>query len=171
MAGTSLSGRSRPGLTPSQHNTHSMQRRSLLTLTFGFAAAAAYADQPEPVAAAAASIIELDRQLNEAIIAHDEARARQFYDDDFILSVAGGGIKRKEDMLADIRNPAVVLTVCQTSQVQVRVRGGTAVLTGILQQTGTVNGRPIDVKLNVTDTWVWLGGKWLLLAGHASLAR
>lgn len=118
----------------------------------------------------AEQIIELDKTLNQLIVAHDVATARTLYDDEFVLTVAGGA-KRKADMLADIGNPAVALTICETTDVTVRVRGTTAVLTGTLQQAGTVNGKPIDVKLRVTDTWVNVDGKWLLFAGHASVAK
>ncbi len=119
----------------------------------------------------AETIVELDRRLNQAILAHDTAAAGALYDDDFVLTVAGGRFKRKADMLADIGNPAVALTVCETTGVTVRERGATAVLTGVLRQAGTVNGRPMDVRLHVTDTWVNVDGRWLLLAGHASVAE
>jgi len=45
----------------------------------------------------------------------------------------------------------------------------TAVLTGILQQKGTYKGNAFDVKLYVTDTWVKVNSKWVLLAGHATV--
>lgn len=122
-------------------------------------------------AALARQVIELDRELNQAILEHDAGRASLLYDDDFILTVSGGGHKGKADMLADIRNPDVVLDICETSCAEVRVRGQVAVLTGILRQAGAVGGRSIDVTLQVTDTWVAVDGQWLLLAGHASVAK
>ncbi len=139
-----------------------------LATTAAAAAASGCAAQPVSVAELVA---ELDRQLNQAILTRDVRAARLLYDDDFVLTVSGGAFKRKADMLADIGNPAVSLSVCDTTDVRVRVRSSAAVLTGILRQAGTVNGRALDVKLNVTDTWVQGEGKWLLLAGHASLAR
>jgi hypothetical protein len=49
------------------------------------------------------------------------------------------------------------------------LRDDTAVLTGILHQRGTYDGKPFDVRLRVTDTWVRVGGEWKILAGHASV--
>jgi ketosteroid isomerase-like protein len=137
----------------------------------GLAAASTASNSVALAPPTAKAIVELDHRLSQAILAHDTAAAAALYDDDFLLTVAGGLFKRKADMLADIGNPAVKLTVCDTTDVTVRVRAGTAVLKGVLQQTGTVNGRPIDVKLHVTDTWVNVEGQWLLLAGHASFAK
>lgn len=116
------------------------------------------------------TVIDVDRQLNRAIMAHDVAVASALYDDDFVLTVSGGGTKRKADMLSDIANDQVALVVCETIDVQVRARGTAAVLTGTLLQAGTVRGRPYNVKLRVTDTWVLQDGRWLLLAAHASPA-
>ena len=114
------------------------------------------------------AVIELDKRLNGFILARDVVSASALYDDDFLLTVSGGGIKRKAQMLADIGNPAVALTVCETTDVAVLVRANVAVLTGTLRQAGMVDSRAFDVKLRVTDTWVNISGQWLLLAGHAS---
>jgi ketosteroid isomerase-like protein len=148
-----------------------MHRRQVLNALAGAAAAAAAGNSAAQPLSAAEMIIELDRQLNQSILTHDVRAASLLYDEDFVLTVSGGAQKRKADMLADIGNPAVSLSVCDTTDVRVRVRPSAAVLTGMLRQAGTVNGRALDVKLNVTDTWVKVEGKWLLLAGHASLAR
>jgi ketosteroid isomerase-like protein len=149
-----------------------MLRRQMLNTLAGLAAThtAASHSAPQPPSAAD-MVIEIDRRLNRSILAHDVASAAALYDDDFLLTVSGGGFKRKADMLADIGNPTVALSVCETTDVHVRIRGSTAVLTGTLLQAGTVNGRAFDVKLHVTDTWVNVDGRWLLLAGHASLAK
>lgn len=143
----------------------------MLTTIAGLAATAAASQPTSQPQSTANRIIEVDKRLNRAILAHDVASAAPLYDDDFLLTVSGGGFKRKSHMLADIGNAAVVLSVCETTNIEVRIRGGTAVLTGTLLQAGTVNGRALDVKLHVTDTWVNIDGQWLLLAGHASLAK
>ena len=72
-------------------------------------------------------------------------------------------------MLADISTPDLTLELNETTQVTVRVVENTAVLTGILQQKGTFKGNAFDVKLYVTDTWVKVNSKWILLAGHATV--
>lgn len=148
-----------------------MQKIPALALVALLVTTTTSADPAPPASGVAGQIVELDRQLNAAIVSHDVARASALYDDDFVLTVSGGGFKRKADMLADIRNEGVVLTACDTTEVVVRVRGDAAVLTGLLHQAGAVNGREIDAWLRVTDTWVEVDGKWLLLAGHASPAK
>ncbi len=148
-----------------------MLRRQMLKALVSLTATAVGSQSNSHTRSTQDMIVELDRRLNKSILANDVSSAAALYDDEFLLTVSGGGLKRKADMLADIGNPAVKLSVSDTTDITVRVRGGTAILTGVLRQAGTVNGRAIDVKLRVTDTWVNVDGRWLLFAGHASLAK
>jgi hypothetical protein len=109
-----------------------------------------------------------DHELNALIVAHDAAKAQAYYDDQFVLTTSSGKAKTKADLLAEIARPGLVLEVNETSDVAVRVRDRTAVLTGLLHQRGTLDGTAFDVRLRVTDTWVNTGTDWTLLAGHAS---
>lgn len=134
------------------------------------ASAGPLAAQPKGLSPAEA-VAEADKRLNAFIVSHDDASAAAFYDDEFLLTVSSGATKRKSDMLADIANRGIAWTACDTQDVVVRVRGNTAVLTGTLVQTGRINDRPFDVRLRVTDTWVKVDDRWVLLAGHASPAK
>src|SRR5262245_58306963 len=127
-------------------------------------AAAAFADD-------AADVIGSDEALNQAIIKHDAAQAATIYTDDFLLTTSSGKTKTKAAILEEIKLPDLVLEINKTSDVNVRVHGDTAVLTGTLQQKGSVKGTAFDVKLLVTDTWIRVGGKWMLLAGHATVIK
>lgn len=114
-------------------------------------------------------VIARDKELNQLIISHRSKEAANIYADDFILTTSSGKVKLKQDMLADISTPDLTLELNETTQVTVRVVENTAVLTGILQQKGTFKGNAFDVKLSVTDTWVKVNSKWILLAGHATV--
>jgi ketosteroid isomerase-like protein len=114
------------------------------------------------------AIAQRDRELNAAIVRHDVAAARGYYDDAFVLTTSAGKRKTKASLLAEIGAPGLVLAVNEMADVDVRIRVDTAVLTGILHQQGTFNGKPFDARVRVTDTWVRDHGQWRILAGHAS---
>lgn len=114
-------------------------------------------------------VIAQDKELNQFISQHRVKDAALIYADDFVLTTSSGKAKLKQDMLADISSPDVMLEINETTQVKVRVIENTAVLTGILQQKGTYKGNAFDVKLYVTDTWVKVKSGWILLAGHATV--
>lgn len=116
-----------------------------------------------------AQIIEADRQLNRLIATHQVDAAAQFYVDDFVLTTSSGAVKKKKDMLDEIGLADLQFEINETTQVQVRLVENTAILTGTLHQKGMYKQKPFDHKLLVTDTWIWVQGRWKLLAGHATI--
>jgi ketosteroid isomerase-like protein len=114
-------------------------------------------------------VLARDRELNALILRDDAAAAGAFYDDAFVLTTSSGKMKSKADLVREIALPGLVIDINETTDVVVRVRDDTAVLTGVLHQRGTFAGKPFDVRLRVTDTWVRTRGQWRILAGHASV--
>jgi ketosteroid isomerase-like protein len=120
-------------------------------------------------AAPAASVVAADTQLNRYIVQHDVRAAGAMYAEHFVLTTSSGKLKTREDMLREIASPQLTLEINETSCVEVRTTNDTAILTGRLHQKGRYQGRPFDVSLLVTDTWIRVDGDWRLLAGHASV--
>jgi hypothetical protein len=110
-----------------------------------------------------------DETLNRHILKNEVAFASGFYRDEFILTTGSVKQKTKADVLSEIGSSDLKLQVNLTENVEVRVVGQTAVLTGILHQQGSYKEKSFDVKLWVTDTWVKTETGWKILAGHASL--
>jgi ketosteroid isomerase-like protein len=110
---------------------------------------------------------DADRDLNELISANNAKAAESFYVQNFILTTSSGKINTRENVLHKIASADPKLEINQTDDVQVRVIGSTAVLTGVLHQKGSYQGRTFDALLRVTDTWVRTDAGWKLLAGHA----
>jgi ketosteroid isomerase-like protein len=49
--------------------------------------------------------------------------------------------------------------------------GHTAVVTGKTKVKGNARGKPIDIVVQFTDTFVKEGGRWRLAAGHVSRVK
>lgn len=105
-----------------------------------------------------------------AIMTGDMNSAASYYLDDFLLTTTAGIPKNKTNMLDDIGSPHLKLSVNETLAPTVRVHGDAAVLTGELHQKGTYQGRLLDARLLVSDTWIRTPEGWRLLSGHASPA-
>jgi hypothetical protein len=116
-------------------------------------------------------VTQADMQLNQFIVDHYVAAAALVYSDDFVLTTSSEAVKKKQDMLNDIGLTDLQFEINTTADVQVRVLGNTAVLTGTLHQKGLYKQKPFDNKLLVTDTWVLVDGRWKLLAGHATIIK
>jgi ketosteroid isomerase-like protein len=111
---------------------------------------------------------QVDAELNKLILKNASASAASFYAEAFLLTTSSGKVKLKADLVKEIGSPDLSLAINETTEVNVRVLGSTAVLTGMLHQKGSYKGTNFDVKLRVTDTWVRTETGWKLLAGHAS---
>jgi hypothetical protein len=131
---------------------------TVLSLAIGSRASASVAD-----------VLTAEVSLNDAILAHDVATAGHYLTDDYTLTLASGKVLDREALLAIVADRSVTLTTNRSHDERVRMYGdATAIVTGIVEEAGTQNGRPFDIQLPFTDTWVLQNGKWLQAAGHAS---
>jgi hypothetical protein len=117
------------------------------------------------------SVIDADTQLNQFIITHNVSAAAGIYLDDFVLTTSSGSSKSKQDMLGEIGLKDLIFEVNKTTDVTIRLYTNTAVLIGTLHQKGTYKNTPFDNKMLVTDTWLYIDGRWKLLAGHATVIK
>ena len=113
-------------------------------------------------------IERLDAELLAAMASHDVATVDRLLLDEFVLITSGGRVHGKREILAEVGSPTVVFEANASRDIHVRVRGDTAVLTGVLYQKGVQDGQVFDATVRYTDTWVRIGGEWRQLSGHAS---
>jgi ketosteroid isomerase-like protein len=116
---------------------------------------------------AAQEVKAADARLNELIMQNLSVEAAALYMDDFLLVTSKGKLVTKQEIVEQIASPELKFEVNETTEVRVRVHGTTAVLTGILLQQGSWKGKPFEVKLRVTDTWIKTDSGWRLLSGQA----
>ena len=130
---------------------------------------AALLSGPAVVLAAAPAqhpVAQLDQILNRFLQKQDAESAGAFLLDDFVLTFNVDPPVDRTAFLAGIKSPQVVMTLNESSGVQVHTHGDTAVLTGELHQKGTIKGSPFDLRMKVSYTWVRVGDTWKVLAGH-----
>jgi len=86
--------------------------------------------------------------------------------DKFVSTGADGKLMNKADSLADAK--ATKNTSADYENLQVTVFGDTAIATGGYKGKGTdASGKPFDVHLQWTDTWVKMrNGKWQCVASQ-----
>lgn len=117
----------------------------MLGFCLGLFTLTAVAQSPDD--AARLAVQHRDRELNELIINHNVNAAKEYYDSKFVLTTSADTEKSKADMLREIAMPGLTIEVNETTDVVVRVRASTAVLTGTLHQRGELDGKKFDVRL------------------------
>jgi len=120
------------------------------------------ADDKEIVAA-------LDTQYQAAVKENDAATMDRILADDFILVTGSGKTYTKADLLEESRSGRVHYDRQDDTKKTVRIWGETAVVTALLTEKGTDDGKPFDKTVWFSDTYVRTSAGWRYVFGQSSL--
>ena len=114
------------------------------------------------------SIRVLDGAWARAYATHDTALAQRLFADDVVITSSSGTMKSRDDEIRDVRpDPALQMHYFRTTNVDVRLRPGLAVVTGVAEWEFTYNGRLSAVRRRYTSVYA-RGGPlgWQMVALH-----
>jgi ketosteroid isomerase-like protein len=116
-----------------------------------------------------ASVLQAERDGCVAYLRGDADKIAKFLTDDYTLTNSKGEITTAADDIEDARSGRVHYDVFENYDMKVRVYGGhTAIVMGKTKVKGNAQGKPIDIIVQFTDTFVKQSGRWRLAAGHVS---
>jgi ketosteroid isomerase-like protein len=136
-------------------------------LAIGVLAAAPGRAQVAPDAVRA-ELLALEARWDSAVVRKDIAALEQIIAPSFVFIGADGSVSSRAEMLAALQAPDLVIDPFETRDVQVRLYGGTAILTGWFEQTGRFQGRAYRTRSRYTDVYVREAGRWVAVSAHAS---
>ena len=133
------------------------------------AAAAIQAQEAPPVPETLRKqLLEIEQAWDDAIVAKDLSVLQRIMAPGFTFIDADGSITERQALLDGIASPKLAIDPFLTRDVQVRVYGATAVLTGWFEQTGTYEGKRFRVRQRYTDVYVRQDTSWVAVSAHAS---
>jgi ketosteroid isomerase-like protein len=113
-------------------------------------------------------IRRLDKEITLATWTADAQWFEKNVADDYVLIAPNGIIRKRIDVIRELATPGVKMDPYEPLEVQIRVYGDSAVVTGRILQRFTLGRIRYANDLRYTDMWVKKRGKWLLVSGHAS---
>ena len=116
------------------------------------------------------TIVDLDTQYQLAVKTNDAATMDRILADDFVLVVGSGKTFTKADLLKEARDGTTAYEHQEDTQQTVRVWGDTAVITALLWEKGTSDGKSFDKKLWFSDVYKLTPQGWRYVFAQASLA-
>ncbi len=117
----------------------------------------------------AATLVDLENSWPEAVMKKDIPTLEKYYADDVTDVGPDGSLSTKQKDLDDIRNGVFVIESANATELQPRVYGNAAVVTGVGEITkGTYKGQDIAGRYRFTDTFVKKGGQWQCVASQAT---
>jgi uncharacterized protein (TIGR02246 family) len=136
-----------------------------LFIPFGFVAAV-LAQTPTDERAV---VLQAEQDGCVAYLRGDADRIAKFLTDDYTLTNSKGEITTAADDIEDAKTGSVHYDVFENYDMKVRVYGDhTAIVTGKTKVKGHAHGKPLDIIVQFTDTFVKQNGRWRLAAGHVS---
>ena len=133
--------------------------------TLNFAAAQSKRDN------VTSEVFTLEKKWNEVYKQGDIAAMNSLLADDFIITVEDGSTFSKPGYIAHSGNSRVHVEISEMSDLQVRMHGNTAVVTGAYHEKGTDKGRAYEYRDRLTDVWMNDSHRWRLIASHYSVSR
>lgn len=121
-----------------------------------------------PPASAEAELIALEHAWARAYVAHDTATLARIEADGWACTDAEGKITTKAEDIRDVGSGTYAATEFVMSDLQVRVVGDTAIVTGRQTEVATMAGKDASAVFQITDTWIRRDGRWQCIATHLS---
>jgi ketosteroid isomerase-like protein len=115
-------------------------------------------------------LYRLESVWNEAHVKADADALDRLWANDLVVTVASMPLMNKADALAMVRSNRMPFTKYETSELNVRRFGNSAVVTGRLLRERSMNGKQVVDNWRFTKTYAQAGGQWRVVAWHASPA-
>ena len=115
-----------------------------------------------------ADLRRLDHELVVATYSKDPSWFTKNMSDDYVLITSNGKVKSRADLVRELATPGLEIQPYEPTEVNVRLFGSTAVITGRIVQKYLFQGEHAEADLRYTDVWVKTSEGWKNVAGHAS---
>jgi len=116
-------------------------------------------------------LIKLENEWADALVKHDWAFLDHILADDYTWTDAEGNVWTKAQFLASLKSGEDVISSLVSDDMEVRVYGDTAVVTGRTTVKEQYKGKDISGQYQWTDMWVKdYAGRWQCVASHSSRA-
>ena len=102
-----------------------------------------------------------EQEFTQAVAANDAAAIERLVADDWVIVDADGTVIDRSRFISAIESGALTHESMESTDVEVRVHGDTAVVTGITTSKGQYLGEGFITRERATDVLVRLNGRWL----------
>ena len=125
-----------------------------------------------PNRAVETELIELERQLSEALVREDAAVLNHLWSKDLVFTFPNGHMSNKAQRLAAQKPTAQsAQSTNSNDEVKVHIYGNTAVVTVLSTWKGKAGTQEYSDQYQGTHVWAKQQGRWQLVAAHVSQVK
>jgi ketosteroid isomerase-like protein len=145
---------------------------ALTSVTFALTSSAyAGGDNHAAAKSAVETIRLLEEERNQAIVHGDAAALERMTSDDYTFVTLRGEMLTKAEIVRNFRSGAAKYESREISDLNIRVYGNSAVVTGKAVQKGAENGKDYSGDYWFTRVYVNKGGRWITVALQTTLIK
>ncbi|HEY2569489.1 MAG TPA: nuclear transport factor 2 family protein [Candidatus Udaeobacter sp.] len=126
---------------------------------------------PKPQTAVKREILNLEEARNQAVLHGDVTALDRMTSDEYTFITLRGELRTKSDILKGFASGSFHYESRQISDLNVRVYGNTAIVTGRSAQKGMENGKDYSGDYRFTRVYVKEKGRWLTVALQTTLIQ
>jgi ketosteroid isomerase-like protein len=116
-------------------------------------------------------ILEIEEERNRAITSGDAAALERLTSDDYTFITLRGELRTKAEIVQGFKSGSFHYESRQISDLNVRVYGNTAIVTGRSIQKGRENGKDYSGDYRFTRVYIKQDGRWQTVALQATLIQ
>ena len=116
-------------------------------------------------------IVQIERERNQAILSGDAAALDRMTSDDYTFITLRGELRTKAEIIQGFKSGSFHYDSRQISDLNVRVYGSTAIVTGRSNQKGRENGKDYSGDYRFTRVYSKQGGRWVTVALQTTLIQ
>jgi hypothetical protein len=113
-------------------------------------------------------IRRLDHEISVATWTADPVWFEENLADDYVLITPAGTMRTKKDVIRELGVPGLRMAPFEPTDVQIRIYGDAAIVTGRMLQRSIVGGLLYSYDLRYTDVYVRRKARWQLVSAHTS---
>jgi ketosteroid isomerase-like protein len=130
--------------------------------------AAKPAGAKKPAGSVQEQIKNLEEERNQAVLKGDAATLDRMTSDDYTLVDSRGKFMTKAQILDGFKSGSIKFESRELSDLNVRVYGNTAVVTGVVTQKSSEDGKDTSGKSRFIRVYVKQNGRWVSVANQAT---
>jgi ketosteroid isomerase-like protein len=138
----------------------------LVSLTVSVCASLSAQNKPD---SPSSKILAAEDKWNAAYKRGDMVTMESLLAEDFIITLEDGSTLSKPGYIAHNGDSTLHIENTEMTDLNVRMHGNTAVVTGAYHEKGTSRNKPYEYRDRFTDVWMNIGGRWQVVASHYSI--
>lgn len=136
--------------------------RYLVTIVLFFISIGAFAENADSV-----SLVRTIRLFNKALVNKDSVILNRLLTDDVHYYHSNGWLELKQDVIEDLYNGKLVYRQVNATLQGIRFNGNIAQARMVADVDVALNGKPIQLKLQIVQVWLKRKNRWMMYSRHS----